>query len=90
MFTYLLLLSVLRYFTYTFCHLLDFSYVYYLLELFIYLFIYLFTYLYFSLFFIFALCGLGLYKVFLEVVSPRMILHCKYLAILVLLVYTEI
>ena len=36
------------------------------------------------------LCGLGLYKVFLQVVSPHMILRCKYLAISVLLVYTKI
>ena len=45
----------------------------------------------FSLFyFIFVLCGLGLYKVSLQVVSPHMIFHCKYLAILFLLVYTKI
>ena len=43
-----LLVSALCYFTYIFCHLLDFSYVYYLLGLFMYLFlfIYIFTYLY--------------------------------------------
>ena len=41
-------------------------------------------------FFIFALCGLGLYKFFLQVLSPHMIFHGKYLAILFLLVYTKI
>ena len=96
-----LLLSDLCYFTYIFCHLLDFRYFYYLLGLLIYLSIYLYIYLF--TYFLFALVYFILYhrvmwssrlslevKVSLEVVSPHMIFYCKYLAILFLLVYTKI
>ena len=47
----------------------------------IYIFIYLFLCALVYLVFIFALCGLGLYKVSLQVFFPHMIFHCKYLAI---------
>ena len=47
-----LLLSVLCYFNFIFCHLLDFSKVYYLLELFMFLSIYLYIYTFIYLFFI--------------------------------------
>ena len=91
-----LLLPVSCYFTNIFCHLLDLSWVLSvrIIYIFIYLFMYLNIYLFFiclSLvcFFFFELCSVVIYKVFLQVVSPHMIFHCKYLAILFLLVYTE-
>ena len=55
-----------------------------------YLSIYICIYIFINLFFIFALCGLGPFKIFLQVASPHMIFHCKYLAILYLLAYTKI
>ena len=69
--------------------------IYLFICLYIYIYIYLFLFIYFVcalvyFIFIFALCGLGLYKFSLEVFTPHMIFHCKYLAISFLLVYTKI
>ena len=58
--------------------------------MYLYIFFHILIYLFIYLFFILASCSLGLYKVSLQVVSPRMIFHCKYLALLFLLVYTKI
>ena len=51
---------------------------------------YLYLFIYLFIFYLCVMCGLALCKVSLQVISPRMIVHCKHLGPLILLVYTKI
>ena len=79
------------YFNYLFIDLFTYLFIY-LIILFIFLLIYLFIYylLQFSLFLVFVFRGLGLYKDSLQVAHAHMISYCKYLVILLLLIYPRI